>query len=436
MPNGTASFNISTFRIFSIQHLAFSIDMDLSFELFVALRYLLARRKQAFISLISFISTLGVAVGVMALLVALALMTGLQGELRDRIVGSAAQVYVYKIGGMTNVDEELQRLRDMPRVTGAAPVVLGKALITSSAGNEQFIELKGIVIEQERTVTRLEQSMQAGSFDALAQPVTEGPDRILIGRDLATALGVSVGDTVRLITPQGTLTPFGAVYRPRLFTIEGIFSLGLFEFDRNYGFVRLDVAKRILGDEAPAFIELRVDDMYAAPAVADAIGEKLGPEYMAQDWADMNSALFSALWIEKIAISIAIGLIVLVAALQIIASLVLLVMEKSRDIAILKTMGSPAKSIHRIFMLQGLIIGIVGTAAGAILGGLLIYVLDRYKLIRVPIDVYQISYVPFVLQPLDFLVVIVAAVLICFVATIYPSRQAAKLDPAQALRYQ
>lgn len=409
--------------------------MDLSFELFVALRYLLARRKQAFISLISFISTLGVAVGVMALLVALALMTGLQGELRDRIVGSAAQVYVYK-GGVMDVEQELQKLREVPRVTGAAPVLLGKALVTSNAGNDQFIELKGIVPEQERTVTRLDQAMQAGSFDALAGQVTDGPDRILIGRDLASALGVAVGDSVRLMTFETTLTPLGAIPRKRLFTVAGIFSLGLFEFDRNYGFIRLDVARRILGEDAPVFVELRLDDMYAAPAVADSISDRFGAEYLVQDWADMNSALFSALWIEKVAISIAIGLIVLVAALQIVASLVLLVMEKSRDIAILKTMGSPAKSIRRIFMLQGLVIGLVGTAAGAVLGGLLIYVLDRYKLIRVPIDVYQISYVPFVLQPLDVVVVIVAAVVICFVATIYPSRQAAKLDPAQALRYQ
>jgi lipoprotein-releasing system permease protein len=181
---------------------------------------------------------------------------------------------------------------------------------------------------------------------------------------------------------------------------------------------------------------VRVDDMFAAPEVAQSVVDHLGAEYMPQTWADMNRALFSALWLEKMAISITIGLIVMVAALNIIASLVLLVMEKSRDIAILKTMGTSAASIRRIFMLQGLIIGIVGTAAGAVGGLALIYVLDRYKLIQVPMDVYQISYVPFTLEAGDFVVVIVAAVLICFVATIYPSRQAARLDPAQALRYQ
>jgi lipoprotein-releasing system permease protein len=170
--------------------------------------------------------------------------------------------------------------------------------------------------------------------------------------------------------------------------------------------------------------------------VAASIADRLGPQYMPQDWADLNKSLFSALWLEKMAISITIGLIVMVAALNIVASLILLVMEKSRDIAILKTMGSSTKSIRRIFMLQGLIIGLVGTLAGAVGGGAIIYILDRYKLISVDVDVYQISYVPFTLELRDFLVVIAAAVLVCFVATIYPSRQAAKLDPAQALRYQ
>jgi lipoprotein-releasing system permease protein len=408
---------------------------DLPYELFIAIRYLLARRKQAFISLISFISILGVGVGVMALLIALALMTGLQGELRERIVGSAAHIYVSKIGGALDVDEEIRKLSAIPRVVGAAPVVVGKALVSSQSGNEQFIDLKGIVPEREKTVTRLDRAMVAGTLDALANPVTEGPDGILIGRDLASALGVRIGDTVRVITPEGTLTPFGPAFRPRLFRVGGVFSLGLYEFDRNYGFVRLDVARRILGEDTPQFVELRVDDMFAAKSVTESIPERLGAEYVAQDWADMNGALFSALWLEKMAISITIGLIVMVAALNIIASLVLLVMEKSRDIAILKTMGSSAKSIRRIFMLQGLIIGLAGTGAGAIGGCALIYVLDRYKLIQVPIDVYQISYVPFTLQPLDFVIVVLSAILICFVATIYPSRQAARLDPAQALRY-
>jgi lipoprotein-releasing system permease protein len=192
----------------------------------------------------------------------------------------------------------------------------------------------------------------------------------------------------------------------------------------------------VFGKDQPAFMQLRLDDMFASRQVAAEIPRRLGEEYATQDWAQMNKSLFSALWLEKMAISITIGLIMTVAAFNIVASLVLLVMEKSRDIAILKTMGTSAASIRRIFMLQGLIIGLAGTAGGSIAGGLIIFVLDRYKLIRVPIDVYQISYVPFTLLPLDLAAVLVAAILVCFVATIYPSRQAAKLDPAQALRYQ
>lgn len=408
--------------------------MNLPFELFVALRYLIAGRKQAFISLISLISVLGVAVGVMANLVALALMTGLQSELRDRIIGSAAHVYVGKVGGIQDPAAELRKLREIPRVTGAAPVVLGKALIKSERG-EAFIELKGIDPETEKTVTRIEKAIEAGNLDGL-KGSSDGPRGILIGRDLAKTLEVEPGDAVTVLTPEGTMTPFGPIMRPRPLQVAGIFSLGLFEFDSAYGFVAIDAGMRMLGKEHPDFVELRVDDMFRAEEVVDAIVQRYGAEYMPQSWADLNRNLFSALWLEKMAISITIGLIVMVAALNIIASLILLVMEKSRDIAILKTMGSSASTIRRIFMLQGLIIGLVGTIAGAAAGCALIYVLDRYKLIQVPVDVYQISHVPFILQLRDFAIVVASAVLICFVATIYPSRQAAKLDPAQALRYQ
>jgi lipoprotein-releasing system permease protein len=407
----------------------------MSFEVFVALRYLLARRKQAFISLISLISVLGVAVGVMALLIALALMTGLQGELRDRIIGSAAHVYVWRVGGMPDPQKDLARLREIPRVRGAAPAVLGKAMISSEKG-DGFIDVKGIDQELEKHVTQLQASIRRGSADALDRTADQDPG-ILIGVDLAEQLEVDLGDRVRLLSPEGaTLTPFGALPRARPFEVVGIFSLGLFQFDSSYGFVGLDAAKRLFGEDAPMFIELRVDDMFRSGEVVDAITERFGAEFIAQEWSDMNRSLFSALWLEKMAISITIGLIVMVAALNIVASLILLVMEKSRDIAILKTMGSTAASIRRIFMLQGLIIGVVGTGAGAAAGYALIWVLDRYRLISVPEDVYQITYVPFRLEALDFLVVVGAAVLICFVATVYPSRQAARLDPAQALRYQ
>jgi lipoprotein-releasing system permease protein len=410
--------------------------MDVPFELFIAMRYLLAKRKQAFISVISLISALGVMVGVMAVLIALALMTGLQGELRDRIVGSAAHVYVTKAGGLSDPQAEVKRLLAVPRVVGAAPIVLGKALLTSDGGGEAFITIKGVVPAEERTVTQIERSIVTGSLDALAPHEGESTPSILLGKDLAAALHVAIGDRVKLITQEGTLTPFGPIPRPRFFRVAGTFSLGLYEYDSSYGLVHLDVAERVLGRSIPDVIELRVDDMFAAQQVADSIPSQLGSDYLAQDWADVNGALFSALWLEKVAMAIAIGLIVMVAALNIAATLILLVMEKNRDIAILKTMGASAASIRRIFVVQGVVIGVLGTALGAAIGYTLIYVLDRFKLIHVPIDVYQISYVPVTWRALDFAIVVASALAICFLATIYPSRQASKLDPVQALRFE
>jgi lipoprotein-releasing system permease protein len=405
------------------------------FELHIALRYLLARRKQAFISVISLISTMGVAVGVTALIIALALMTGLQGELRDRILGAGAHVYVLKTGGLgLDYHAEVRKLRAMEGVVGAAPAILGKALLRTERG-DAFVTLKGIDPVLELEVTDLGRSMTAGRVSDLEPRSEDDVPGILVGVDLAKDLGLSVGDSVTVLTPEGTLSPMGMMPRARRLRVGGIFRLGLYEFDAASGFVSLGMAERLL-NTTPSLVELRVADFYAAPAIADRLAASLGPGYSTQDWADMNRSLFSALWLEKMAISITIGLIVIVAALNIIASLVLLVMEKSRDIAILKTMGATRRSVTIIFILQGLLIGVVGTAVGAGLGLTLCWVADRYKLIQIPADVYQISHVPFVVQPWDFVVVVVAAIVICFVATIYPSRQAAKLDPVQALRFE
>ena len=406
----------------------------MSFELFVALRYLLAPRKQAFISVISMISTMGVAVGVTAVIVALALMTGLQGELRDRILGSMGHVFVWKTGGMDDYRAEVKRLLEVPGVIGAAPAIDGKAMIY--IGDAQaFISVKGIDPELEPTVTEIGTAMRAGSVADLASRGADELPGILVGEQLAQVLGVKVGDIVTLITTQGTLSPGGAQLRPRPTQVVGIFSLGLQEFDSMYGFVMLDYAARLTGTEE-ARVQLRVDDVDSAPEIARDLEQRLGPEYVAQDWADLNQSLFAALWIEKMAVSIAISLIVVVAALQIITSLILLVMEKSRDIGILKTMGTSPQRVSAIFMLQGLVIGVIGTTVGAIAGLTLCWVMDHYRLLRIPQDVYQITYVPFVVRPVDFGVVVVATIVICFLATIYPSRQAARLDPIQALRFE
>jgi lipoprotein-releasing system permease protein len=407
--------------------------MNLPFELFVALRYLLARRKQAFISLISFVSTLGVAVGVMALIVALALMNGLQSEMRDRILGSTPHVYVAKAGGLIDYHEDIRKLESVDGVVGAAPMILGGGLIDSSA-ERAFVTLKGIDPAVEAKVTDLPRAMTSGRLSDLA-PVEGKSDGIIIGKDLSERIGAFVGDQVQVLTSAETLTPMGMLPRARVLRVVGTFRLGLYEFDSSYGFISLPVAERLLGRERPDYIQLRVSDIYRAPAIAESIPERLGSVYTAQDWSDMNQSLFSALWLEKMAISITIGLIVMVAALNIVASLVLLVMEKNRDIAILKTMGSPAASVRKIFMLQGLVIGLIGTATGAAGGLILSYVADRYQLVRLPMDVYQISHVPFRIEPFDFTVVVVSAIVICFAATIYPSAHAARLDPAQALRY-
>jgi lipoprotein-releasing system permease protein len=410
--------------------------LGLSFELFVATRYLLARRKQAFISVISLISGIGLAVGVTAVLIVLALMTGLQNEMRDRLVGAAAHIYVLKAGGFGPAAEELAKIRAVPRVTGASPAVLGPAIAQSGGGSE-FMTMKGIDPTLERTVSNIAGAMRSGSLDALLPMQGNGTlPAIVLGKELAEKLGVTIDDTIEVVTPEGPLGPFGTVMNKRAFRVAGIFALELYEYDSSYGLVHLSVAERMLDRERPDFIEVRVDELFAAREVAEDITKRLGDDYQAQDWADQNKSLFQALWLEKIAMSITIGLIVMVAALNIIASLIMLVMEKTRDIAILKTMGASTASIRRIFMLQGLIIGLVGTGFGALLGTSLIYVLDHYKLIRIELSVYQITNVPFTLQPVDFIVVVVTAVLVCFLATIYPSRQAAKLDPAQALRYQ
>ena len=409
--------------------------MDLPFELHVALRYLLAKRKQAFISVISLISTLGVTVGVMAVIIALAVMTGLQQELRDRILGSQPHIYVSRTGGIADYQAEAARLRQIPHVVGAAPAILGRALITASR-NQDFISLKGIDPRLEPEVSDVARSLQDGSLDALAPKSEEDLDGILLGKDLASNLGVVVGDTVIVLTPEGTLSPMGMIPSRKKLRVAGVFSLGLIEFDSTYGFVSLDVAKRMLSKDQVDFLQLRVDDIYQAPAIARQVSARLGDQYFTQDWAEMNRSLFSALTLEKIAVSLAIGLIVMVAALNIIASLILLVMEKHRDIAILKTMGASARSVTVVFLLQGLIIGVVGTTVGAAAGWGVSKVFDRYQLIRVPIDIYQVSHLPFTVLPLDFLIVVLVAVLVCFVATIYPSRQAAKLDPVQALRYE
>lgn len=402
------------------------------FELQVALRYLLAKRRQVFISVISLVSTLGVTVGVMALIVALAMMTGLQGELQSRILGSSAHVFVYKPGGIDDYQAEIARLRKQPGVIGASPAVDGKALITGMTHG--FVALKGI--DPALEITDVAKSMTEGSLDGLDPKTDDELPGIVIGKDLASQIGAKVGETVVVMSPTGTLSPMGVMPKQRRFKLVGLFRLGLYEVDSSTGYVSIGQALRLNGTDKVDRIELKVANIYDAPRIADQIAVDLGSDYVTQDWADINQQLYSALLLEKIGMGIGIGLIVAVAALNIIASLILMVMEKTRDIAILKTMGASSRSITLIFLLQGSIIGVIGTLVGATAGTALAYVLDRYRLISIPSDIYQVSYLPFKVHAGDLGAVIAGAVLVCFLATLYPSRQAARLDPAQALRYE
>ncbi|HEU0093302.1 MAG TPA: ABC transporter permease [Vicinamibacteria bacterium] len=409
------------------------------FELRIALRYLTARRKQAFISVISAISVLGVVVGVMALMVALGLMTGLQREIRSKILGATAHISIFRSGNepFDNYREVVKKARAVPRVLGVAPTVYGKGLMTT-AGGSAVAMLKGIVPAQERTVTDLASQVVEGQLDALDHVAEGSLPPVLLGRDLASTLGVGVGDVVSVTSPNGRLSPYGMVPSMKKFRVAGTVYSGLYEFDAQWAYIPLSVAQRLFteGSDSASLVEVRLDDIYAVRAVAPHILAALGEGYLTTDWIMMNQSLFSALWLEKVAIGITIGLIVMVAALNIVATLILLVMEKHKDIAILVSMGASRGAITRIFMLQGTVIGALGTLTGAVLGWGLCRVLDHYKLIRVPVDVYQVSYVPFTLLPLDAATVIVGAVLICFLATIHPARGASRLDPAEALRYE
>ncbi len=342
--------------------------MEIPFELQIALRYLLAKRKQAFISVISAISILGVTVGVMALVIALALMTGLQQEVRDRILGSNPHMFVWKTERHHRLrGRSAQTLRQVPDVIGAAPAHPRPALITSGT-SEAFISLKGIDPALEPSVTDIASApCAAARIEALTaadgDDAERDPARHRSGR-AARRGGRRFG--ADLLTPQGTLSPMGMMPRPRRLRVGGVFNLGLYEFDSQWGFVSLDVAKRLLDkDQHRLHPAARARHVRGAARSPRRSRRTLGADYVVQDWTDMNRSLFSALSLEKMAISLTIGLIVMVAALNIVASLILLVMEKHRDIAILKTMGASARSVTIIFMVQGLIIGMVGTVVGA-----------------------------------------------------------------------
>jgi lipoprotein-releasing system permease protein len=298
------------------------------------------------------------------------------------------------------------------------------------------VTIKGIDPALEPEVTDLASAMVTGRASDLVNRPPDAHDGILLGVDLAADLGVRQGDIVDLITPELTSTVYGMRPNRRPLEVLGTFRFGFYQVDASWALVSLKTGLEMFNKTAPDMMQLKLTDLNQAPVIRARLQQQLGAAYDVKDWTMLNGPLYSALWLEKIAISLTIGLIVMVAALNIVASLVLLVMEKNRDIAILRTMGAPARIIRRIFIYQGLTIGLLGTTVGVVLGLIVCFVADRYRLVRLPADVYQIPYLPFRVQPLDVTIVVLAVMAVCLLATLYPSRQAARLDPAEALRHQ
>lgn len=407
----------------------------MSFERFVSFRYLRAKRKQKFISLISVISVLGVAVGVMALIVVLSVYTGFTEGLRDQIIGINAHILVQKFGGEIDNPDQLQKeVLSIDGVVAATAYIYGQALI-SSGNSSTGIVLRGIDPESAGKVIKLESQMLNGSVMDLS--ADHGLPAIILGKDLAAQLRVTAGRKIRLISPNGPLTPMGVLPKVRTCLVTGIFETGMYEYDSTMGFVNLTTARNLAGmDRGVHGLEIRVTDVDKANMTAAAIKKQLGNVYSVRDWMQINQNLFAALKLEKIGIFIALDLIILVAALNIISALVMVVMEKTRDIAILKSMGATTGSIMRIFFYQGAVIGLSGTVLGVFSGLGLCALLKRYKIIELPSNVYPMSTMPVKVVPMDVTVIAISAILITLAATLYPSWKASKIRPAEALTYE
>lgn len=408
---------------------------SLPFELQIAGRYLTLRKRGMFISVISAISALGVVLGVAILLVALAIMTGFQSEFRARILGALSHLTVYSLSaeGFTDYVEVADAVSAVPGVEAAAPVLYGKALAVGR--RDALVTFKGVDPALERGVSEFASRMTAGDFAELENTAPGEPPPVLLGEELTLALGVPVGDTIRLVAPGGRLTPFGTLPTTRRFRVAGSFRLGLYEYDNAWALVPLAEAQRLAGRDGEAsHVEARVTDIFAVSELEGEVRDALGPEYSALSWIDMNTTLYSAFWLEKLATALFVGFIVGVAALNIVAGQIVTVTEKTRDIAILRSMGATRRSIMGLFMAQGAVIGTLGTGVGVALGMAACRILDGR--IRVPEDVYQIATVPFTLLPGDVALVCLFAPLVCFLATVYPARRAASLVVTDALRFQ
>jgi lipoprotein-releasing system permease protein len=418
------------------------------FELFIGLRYLKAKRKSTFISIITFISTAGVALGVMALIVVLAVMTGFEEDLKDKILGTNAHVVVTHNGApMEDYQQIMAKLKGFKGVQAATPFIYNQVML-SSGKNVSGVVLRGIDVRSDRQVTKLSKSIVEGSLDQLDPVMGSGfgaKPGLVVGKELAKHLGLIVGDAVNVVSPMGNITPLGMMPRMKPFRVVGIFNTGMFEYDSTLAYISLAQAQAFfdLGDTVTG-IQLKVDDVYHTGELVRAINQTMAPEYYARDWMQMNRNILFALKTEKMVMFIILTLIVLVAAFGIASTLFMVVMEKTRDIAILKSMGATGLSIMKIFVLEGLIIGVIGTILG-VASGLLI-ALNLEPIINViekatglnffSKDVYYLDHFPSLVVPSDVVLISVTAVLISFIATLYPSWQASRMLPAEALRYE
>jgi len=427
----------------------------MQFEFFVAARYLRAKRRQAVIGIITLISIIGVAAGVASLIIALAINNGFRQDLQDRLLGSMSHVNLLRVesDGIRNWEGLLKRLDKEPHVVAGAPAMYEQVLISRGA-HAQGAVLKGIIPSYERKVSDILESVRSGSAapleasgestssqsdenNPLSARVTAALPPILLGQDMANSLGAQVGSLVTVTSPQGELTPFGIVPKYARFKVVGIFNSGFYDSDNTWGFIRLSDAQKLfdLGDVV-SVLEFRVDDIYNADKIGRELETAAGKGFMATNWMEQNRALFRALRLERLVTFITIGLIVFVAALNILISLIMMVMEKTRDIAVLVSMGAKRRQVRRIFMYQGLLIGVIGTVIGLVLGYGISIVAGHYRLFSLSAEVYSIDYVPFAPRVLDGLLVALLAIGISFIATLYPSWSAASVLPAEALRYE
>jgi lipoprotein-releasing system permease protein len=407
----------------------------LPFELFLALRYLGARGQRTNLSLFVWIGVGGVFLGVAALIVVLAVMTGFQDGIRDKIISANPHLLIFQTGtgGLADADGVAARVRAVPGVRSATPFVLQQALFTTEGGGAHGGLVRGVALHDRSVVADLQGQVHMGSL----APLAEGRPSILLGVELARTLGVVPGDAVTVISPKGAITAVGMVPKMRRFTVAGTVEVGMYEYDSSIAYLALPAASEFA--DLPAGVtglEVKLDDPFAAKRVGAAITARLGFPYWVRDWMDMNRNLFAALQLEKLALFVIVTIIVLVAAFAIIGHLVLLVAEKRKEIGVLKAIGASSHSITLVFFSVGMMISVVGTAAGSAVGLTLIWVQNTYRIIRLAGDVYQIDYLPMKLSPSDFVLIVSATLLLSFLATVLPARRAGALAPVDVLRYE